>query len=61
MYIKYNQTLMKSYNERHTVDPIYLKFIDDRNEWLIERMKNECDAKDDLVFKGDDLAWGDFA
>ena len=61
VYIKYNRTLMKRYTERHTIDPITLKDIDDSNEWLMGRMEDEGAAKDDLVFEGDDLTWGDVA
>ena len=59
VYIKYNRTLMKRYTERHTIDPITLKDIDDSNEWLMGRMEDEGVAEDDLVFEGDDLTWGD--
>ena len=52
---------MKRYAERHTIDPIILKQIDDSNEWLMGRMEDEGVAKDDLVFEGDDLTWGDIA
>ena len=61
VYIKYNRTLMKRYTERHTIDPIILKDIDDSNEWLMGRMEDEGAAEDDLVFEGDDLTWGDVA
>ena len=61
VYIKYNRTLMKRYNESHTTDPISLKDIDDSNEWLMGRMEDEGAAEDDLVFEGDDLTWGDVA
>ena len=61
VYIKYNRTLMKRYTERHTINPITLKDIDDSNEWLMGRMEEEGDAEDDLVFEGDDLTWGDVA
>ena len=46
---------MKRYNERHTIDSITLKDIDDSNEWLMGRMEDEGAAEDDLVFEGDDL------
>ena len=52
---------MKRYIERHTIDPITLKDIDDSNEWLMGRMEHEGAAEDDLVFEGDDLTWGDVA
>ena len=52
---------MKRYTERHTIDPITLKDIDDSNEWLMGRMEDEGAAEDDLVFEGDDLTWGDVA
>ena len=52
---------MKRYAERHTIDPIILKQIDDSNEWLMGRMEDEGAAEDDLVFEGDDLTWGDVA
>ena len=52
---------MKRYNERHTIDPITLKDIDDSNEWLMGRMEDEGAAEDDLVLEGDDLTWGDVA
>ena len=52
---------MKRYTERHTIDPIILKDIDDSNEWLMGRMEDEGAAEDDLVFEGDDLTWGDVA
>lgn len=61
VYIKYNRALMKRYNERHTIDPISLKHIDDSNEWLMGIMEDEGDAEDDLVFESDDLTWGDVA
>ena len=61
VYIKYSRTLMKRYTERHTIDPIILKDIDDSNEWLMGRMEDEGAAEDDLVFEGDDLTWGDVA
>ena len=61
VYIKYNRTLMKRYIERHTINLIILKDIDDRNEWLMGRMEDEGAAEDDLVFEGDDLTWGDVA
>ena len=38
-----------------------MKNIDDSNECLIGRMKDEGATKDDLVFEGDDLTWGDVA
>ena len=41
---------MKRYTERHTIDPIILKDIDDSNEWLMGRMEDEGAAKDDLMF-----------
>ena len=59
--IKYNRTLMKRYTERHTIDPITLKDIDDSNEWLMGRMEDEGAAEDDLMFEGDDLTRGDVA
>ena len=52
---------MKRYNERHTIDPISLKDIDNRNEWLMGRMEDEGATEDDLVFEGNDLTWGDVA
>ena len=52
---------MKRYTERHTIDPIILKDIDDSNEWLMGRMEDEGVAEDDLVFEGDDLTWGNVA
>ena len=61
VYIKYNRTLMKRYNERHTIHPITLKDIDDSNKWLMERMEDEGAVEDELVFEGDDLTWGDVA
>ena len=61
VYIKYNRTLMKRYTERHTIDPITLKDIDDSNKWLMGRMEDEGAAEDDLVFEGDDLTWSDVA
>ena len=61
VYIKYNRTLMKRYTERHTIDSIILKEIDDSNEWLMGRMEDEGAVEDDLVFDGDDLTWGDVA
>ena len=51
--------MMKRYTERHTIDPIILKDIDDSNEWLMGRIEDEGAAEDDLVFEGDDLTWGD--
>ena len=50
---------MKRYTERHTIDPITLKDIDDSNEWLMGRIEDEGAAEDDLVFEGDDLTWDD--
>ena len=66
VYIKYNQALKKTYDERDTIDIIILKEIDESNEWLIGRMNDEdyqgnIDAQDDLVFDDDDLTWGDVA
>ncbi|KAL6338093.1 hypothetical protein AAG906_010661 [Vitis piasezkii] len=64
VYIKYNRALKRRYNERNTIDPIYLKDIDDSNEWLIGRMKYEDShggAQDDFVFDDDNLTWGDVA
>nr|CAN70800.1 hypothetical protein VITISV_008052 [Vitis vinifera] len=64
VYIKYNQALKRRYNERNTIDPISLKDIDDINEWLIGRMKDEDShggAQNDFVFDDDNLTWGDVA
>nr|CAN66311.1 hypothetical protein VITISV_027163 [Vitis vinifera] len=64
VYIKYNRTLKRRYNERNTIDPISLKDIDDSNEWLIGRMEDEDShggAQDDFVFDDDNLTWGDVA
>ena len=52
---------MKRYTKHHTIDLIILKDIDDSNEWLMGRMEDKGVAKDDLVFEGDDLIWGDVA
>ena len=52
---------MKRYTERHTIDPITLKDIDDNNKWLMGRMEDEGVAEDDLMFEGDNLTWGDVA
>ncbi|KAL6327103.1 hypothetical protein AAG906_014347 [Vitis piasezkii] len=38
---EYNRALKRTYNERNTIDPIFLKDIDDSNEWLIGRMEYE--------------------
>ncbi|GKG65698.1 hypothetical protein Tco_0685360, partial [Tanacetum coccineum] len=43
-------------------DPILLNEIDDSNEWMTGRMKDDCDDGDDgddLVYVGEDLTWGD--
>ncbi|GJZ56515.1 thylakoid assembly 8-like protein, chloroplastic [Tanacetum coccineum] len=40
-------------------DPILLNEIDDSNEWMMGRMKDDCDDGDDLVYVGEDLTWGD--
>ena len=50
VYIKNNRTLMKRYTERHNIDPIILKDIDDSNEWLMGIMEDEGVTEDDLVF-----------
>ena len=62
VYIKYNLALKRRYNEHDNIDSISLQDIDDSNEWLIGRMDDEdshdhVDAKDDLVFDGDELTW----
>ena len=64
VYIKCNQALKRRYNERDTIDPIFLKDIDDNNEWLIGRMEDGDSyggAQDDFVFDDDNLTWGDVA
>ena len=64
VYIKYNRALKRRYNERDTIDPIFLKDIDDSNEWLIGRMEDGDSyggAQDDFVFDDDNLTWGDVA
>ena len=64
VYIKCNQALKRRYNERDTIDPIFLKDIDDNNEWLIGKMKYEDfhgGAQDDFVFDYGNLTWGDVA
>ena len=52
VYIKYNGTLMKRYNECDMIDPITLKYIDNSNEWLMGRMEDEGAPENDLVFEG---------
>ena len=64
VYIKCNRALKRRYNERDTIDPIFLKDIDDSDEWLIGKMKYEDfhgGAQDDFVFDDGNLAWGDVA
>ena len=56
--------MKRRYNERDTIDPIFLKDIDDSDEWLIGKMKYEDfhgGAQDDFVFDDGNLAWGDVA
>ena len=58
VYIKCNQALKRRYNERDTIDPIFLKDIDDTNEWLIGKMEDRDSyggAQDDFVFDDDNL------
>ena len=53
--------MKRTYNERNTIDPIFLKDIDDSNEWLIGRMEYEDShggAQDNFVFDDDNLTWG---
>ncbi|RVW72086.1 hypothetical protein CK203_054783 [Vitis vinifera] len=60
--INYNQALKRRYNKHNTIDPIYLKDIDDSNEWLIGRMEDEDShggVQDDFLFDDDNLTWGD--
>ncbi|RVX21622.1 hypothetical protein CK203_002250 [Vitis vinifera] len=47
VYIKYNRALKRRCNERNTIDPISLKDINDSNEWLIGRMKDEDSHEDE--------------
>ena len=64
VYIKYNRALKRRYDEGNSIDLISLKDIDDSNEWLIGRMKEEDShrrAQDDFVFDEDNLTWGDVA
>ncbi|KAM3737671.1 hypothetical protein ACB098_09G074200 [Castanea mollissima] len=64
VYIKYNRALKRRYNLCDTIDPISLKDVDDRNEWLIGRVEEdevEEFAEDDLVFNDDILTWGSVA
>ncbi|XP_050941288.1 uncharacterized protein LOC127149549 [Cucumis melo] len=44
---------------RNIIDPISLRDIDDTNEWLIERLDDDSEEEDKLVFDDDTLTWGD--
>ncbi|KAK2653863.1 hypothetical protein Ddye_013719 [Dipteronia dyeriana] len=60
VFIKYNRALRCRYYLRDTIDPIYLNEIDDNNEWLTERLDDENEGDDELVFmEEDNLTWND--
>ena len=64
VYLKYNRALKRRYNERDTIDLLFLKDINDSNEWLIGKMENgdsHESVQDDFVFDDDNLTWGDIA
>ncbi|XP_016565507.1 uncharacterized protein LOC107863851 [Capsicum annuum] len=46
VYVKYNRTLTRLYDIRHSIDPIILENIEDANEWLLVGPK---DQEDELV------------
>ncbi|XP_021656850.2 uncharacterized protein LOC110647363 [Hevea brasiliensis] len=54
VFVKYNRALKRRHDARDYIDPISLKDIDDNNEWLMGKMKEELD-RDELVFKDDTL------
>ncbi|KAF7816493.1 Anaphase-promoting complex subunit 1 [Senna tora] len=58
VFVKYNRSLRRRFNERDSIDPISLKDIDDSNEWLLGKVEEELD---DNVFEDDDLTWQDVA
>lgn len=49
------QSVDKKIQQTHIVDLIWLKDIDDSNEWFMRRMEYEGIVEDDLVFVGDDF------
>ena len=60
MFVKYNRALRHWYDSCDTIDLIYLNDIDDNNEWLIERLDDDNDRDDELVFTTEDnLTWND--
>ena len=56
VFVKYNRTLRKRYDNRDSIDPILLKDIDESNEWLLGRMEEDSDG-DEFVFEDDTLTW----
>lgn len=59
VYVKFNRALERRYRREGNADPILLNEIDDSNEWLMGRMKGDCEDGDDLVYVGEDLTWAD--
>ncbi|KAK4856211.1 hypothetical protein QYF36_015216 [Acer negundo] len=60
--LKYNRVLRRRYDLRDTINPVCLNDIDDSNEWLTERLDDDNDRDDELVFTAEDnYAWNDIA
>ncbi|CAI9299643.1 unnamed protein product [Lactuca saligna] len=58
VFVKFNRALDRRVKDKEK-DPILLQEIDESNEWLMGRLKEEND--DDIVFVGKDLTWRDVA
>ncbi|XP_059627526.1 uncharacterized protein LOC132270366 [Cornus florida] len=54
----YNRVLKRQYDMCDRIDPIFLKDIDDSNEWLVGVMDEDVDAENELVFEDGSLTWG---
>ncbi|KAK8970811.1 hypothetical protein KSP40_PGU013540 [Platanthera guangdongensis] len=63
VFVKYNHALRRRYDSRDRIAPISLKDIDDSNEWLMGKMKEdeEVEQDDDTVFDDELLTWGAIA
>jgi len=63
VFIKYNQNLKNRFKRKDLIDPISLDDIDASNEWMtghmVEGDNSDVEVKDELVFEGDTLTWGD--
>lgn len=56
MYVRYDQAFKARHDVRDVVDPIFLKDIDNCNEWLVgETCVNSSEAREELVYDDDDL------